>query len=175
MIKDNLDYALILFDFDDTLAVHSSHADETGSLDSHASYEAGLINGIVTYESFGVPDKVSTNSQFVFFLALCDAYDIPTGLLSAAMGYPQMERKFKWIKDHYPGAQNIKNYCVGTPEQKIVMIEALKRVYRTDPDKILIIDDRGDLLRKLDGMGYDVATPLEVVNFVNRRRKDSDF
>lgn len=146
----------VLFDFDDTLAVHTDHIwNEDRLYNNFISAATGKL-----YEARTL--RVSYDMQK--FVALCTGRDVRFGLISATGFAPLVEQKIKWVEEHY--GVRMQNYCVGRPEEKVMAIKVVKQIRRLDADNILLVDDYYMVRSAADKLGIQVASPAEVSLFL---------
>lgn len=146
----------VLFDFDETLCVHEGH---TTDVDNAAHIANFLECGMRHY------DKRKKNAQMAEFIDLCAERGIEVGVISVCASSIEMEAKCRWATEVYK--HPFKNYCVGTAEHKIDMLEALSRVHAVWKSEIAIVDDLIFTVSRAADAGFTAWTPMEVVNYVN--------
>ena len=101
---------MVLFDFDDTLAVHS----QGHRISDH------LIKYMINVHS-GSKELWNTskpNLQLKKFMDYLAYKDIPMGLISGVHDCKAAERKIEWVKENY--GYSLENYCVSSQEQKMI-------------------------------------------------------
>lgn len=140
---------LVLFDFDDTLAVHEGH----------------LSCSKLTYLTCIHSDNADPWKETKKNVHLCIKNNIEIGLISATTSYTTGKRKEEWVLDNYGIA--CENFCVGDSEQKIIEMQALANARRLDNSKIAIIDDYYKTVESAADARFVDCTPLEIVNFIN--------
>lgn len=98
---------LVLFDFDDTLAVHEGHL------------SCSKLTYLTCIHSDNTDPWKGTkkNVQLEKFMNLCVKNNIEIGLISATTSYTAGKRKEEWVLDNYGIA--CENFCVGDSEQKL--------------------------------------------------------
>lgn len=144
---------LVLFDFDDTLCVHSKH-----KIDDWDEYDRGIVTGEYNW------NNSSKNIYLDKFIVHCAGKGIEIGLTSVASTALHQERKLEWVRDNY--GVILENYCVGDSKHKITLMKAIALGNKLDRDNILIVDDYCDTLYSAEEEGFQAATPIEVVNYV---------
>lgn len=147
---------IVLFDFDETLCAHEGH---TTNIDN-VGYTASLLEKGAHH--FTEDEK---NIQMAEFIDLCVERGIEVGVISACASSIEMEAKCQWATEVYK--HPFKNYCVGTAEHKICMLEALSRVHAVWKSEIAIVDDLIFTVSRAADAGFTAWTPMEVVNYVN--------
>lgn len=165
MINKNLSkYKLVLFDFDDTLCIHTTHSsvstDDTTISDNVAYKYSVLTQGIDTWKN------CKRNAQMAKFINLCIEAGAKLGLISHTDGAFDANKKIEWVKRQY-GPISLDNYCVGTREQKLLIAHALCNVLHCKPCEILMVDDIYTTLNEFEKAGFDAATPMEVACYVD--------
>lgn len=151
---------LILWDFDDTLCIHTDHG---GSTEDDILYHVEILSGKNAFASGQPNEQIKTFIQFV------NGKGIKQGLISAAMSYQHMIRKEKWVKDKYD--ITLANYCVGERKNKIDMLIAIEKTFAYKKAEILIVDDNWETLVEAANYGFQACTPMEIVNYVNRQNR----
>lgn len=146
---------LVLFDFDDTLAVHEGHLSCSK-----------LIYLTCIHSDNADPWKgTKKNVQLEKIMNLCVKNNIEIGLISATTSYTAGKRKEEWVLDNYGIA--CENFCVGDSEQKIIEMQALANARGLDNSEIAIIDDYYKTVESAADARFVACTPLEIVNFIN--------
>ena len=145
---------MVLFDFDDTLCIHSHRSDSYEELMEYLSY---IHSGETFPKSW---NKSKPNLQLK---------NIPMGLISGVRDCKTAERKIKWVKENY--GYLLENYCVSSQEQKIIELKVLAKVNRLHENQIAIIDDLYPNLEKAESEGFVALSPMQVVNLFNEISK----
>lgn len=154
---------LVLFDFDDTLAVHTNHVCRPSEL---------YLNAI--HDKMHDPWKTATtNKQLATFMHACVQEGKRVGLISATESYLASARKVEWVNKNY----NVlcENYCVGEPEAKLQEMLALATANDLAPDQVAIIDDYWLVLEAAASEGFIACSPLEIVNYINNYPDPEDL
>lgn len=151
---NNVKYAL--FDFDDTLCIHSNHKPWT--CDDDHKQEVYMLRNQYSYPTS------HANVHMREFINLCKNNNIKMGLISHVSSVPQSVAKINWCEKQY--GVKFENFCVGTREQKVEMLKRISDSTNIDRDKIIIIDDLFLTLTEAEGEGFMTATPMEIVNFI---------
>lgn len=163
MLMQNLnDIKYVLFDFDDTLCIHSNHQAWTNSKDH--KLEVCILQGGDPYY------KSTPNFHMAEFIRHLRENGIKMGLISHVSSVLQANIKEKWVEEHY----NIRldNFCVSTREQKVEMLKRISDGLHIERSRILIIDDAYLTLTEATDAGFQAATPMEIVNYIeNNLRK----
>lgn len=144
---------LVLFDFDDTLCIHSKH-----KIDDWDEYDSGIVTGDYNW------DKSSKNIHMGKFMVHCAGRGIEIGMTSVVSTALHQERKLEWVRDNY--GILLENYCVGDSKYKVTLMRAIALGNDWDRDSILLVDDYCDTLYSAEEEGFQAATPIEVVNYV---------
>ena len=150
----------VLFDFDDTLCIHTSHKPWTTEM-SH-ELEVRMLVGNNPY------DTSFANPHMAEFIDMCKRCDIKMGLISHVNSIPEAKAKEKWVEDWYK--VKLENFCVGTREQKLEMLKRISDSECIEREDILIIDDAYLTLTEAEDAGFQTATPMEIVNFIQLNR-----
>lgn len=165
LIQNPNDVKYVLFDFDDTLCIHSNHQAWTNARD-HRLDVCILQGGDPYYKS-------TPNHHMDEFIKRMKKNDVKMGLISHVSSVLQANVKEKWVEEHY----NIKldNFCVSTREQKVEMLKRISDGLHIERSKILIIDDAYLTLTEATDAGFQAATPMEIVNYIeNNLQKGCD-
>lgn len=144
---------MILFDFDDTLCIREDYRNN-----HDPEYPKNIILGNPCWE------RCNSNKFLKEFMKLCAEKDIRLGLISATFSFKHMERKQEWVKNNY--GFELENFCVGSPDSKVQMLQNISKAYNLKPGNILIVDDFYYTLREAANAGFQAAMPMEVVNYM---------
>ena len=148
---------MVLFDFDDTLAVHS----QGHRISDHLmKYMINVHSGSKELWNTSKP-----NLQLKKFMDFLAHKNIPMGLISGVHDCKAAERKIEWVKENY--GYSLENYCVSSQEQKIIELKVLAKVNRLHENQIAIIDDMYPNLEKAESEGFIALSPMQVVNLFN--------
>lgn len=150
---------MVLFDFDDTLCIHSHRSDSYEELMEYLSY---IHSGETFPKSW---NESKPNLQLKKFMDYLAYKNIPMGLISGVRDCKTAERKIKWVKENY--GYLLENYCVSSQEQKIIELKVLAKVNRLHENQIAIIDDMYSNLEKAESEGFIALSPMQVVNLFN--------
>lgn len=145
---------LVIYDFDETLCIHTNRK---SGLD--IDYDSQVVAGKSAW------DTCNPNKSMKQFIDICKKRGITQGLISATLSYQHMHLKNEWVKENYD--IELENYCVGHPEDKIKMLRALSVGLGLNKDEILIVDDMYSTLSSAANEGFQSATPMEVVNYID--------
>lgn len=157
MLTQNLkDVKYVLFDFDDTLCIHSNHQAWTNNKEH--KFDVCILQGGDPYA------KSAPNYHMAEFIRHLKEADIKMGLISHISSVPQAIIKERWVEENY----NIKldNFCVGSREHKVEMLKHIADGLHIRHSQILIIDDAYMTLAEADSEGFQTATPMEIVNLI---------
>lgn len=154
---------LVLFDFDDTLAVHTNHVSRPNEMYLNAVHDKN-------HDPWGT---AAINKQLAIFMHRCVQEGKRVGLISAAESHLAGVRKVDWVKANY----NVicENFCVGEPEFKVQEMRAIATVNDLSPDQVAIIDDYWLVLGSAASEGFVACSPLEIVNFINEYPAEEDL
>lgn len=162
----NLDnIQLVLFDFDDTLCIHKDHrSSEVKDL----QYNINVLRiGADTW------NDCDTNPHMKLFMDICADKYIRMGLISATMGYIHSQAKHDWVLSKY--GIDLENYCVGTFENKLKIMQAISLAFDIPKNRILIVDDLYENLVRAANDGFQACNPMEVVNYITTVVTTPDF
>lgn len=156
---------LVLFDFDDTLCIHKIH----GS-DYEEAYMLAMLRGENYWSKLGsVP-----NNTMIDFLHLCRNKGKVIGLISWTHCYKDMQMKEQWVKRMY-GVSSIENYCVGSREGKLKLMQYLCKAFSYKPDQILLVDDFYKTINEAGDLGFQSCTPMEVVIYMEDMKREENL
>ena len=148
---------MVLFDFDDTLCIHSKRG---------TWMAADYIEAVTHTLSNEMPYKASQmNAQLCKFMEYCRSMQIDMGLLSHVGSTAESQQKVDWIARCY-GVQ-LKDYSVSTRDKKVLMLQSIANVRGVPNARILLVDDMCLTLDEASDAGFQTASPMEIVNFVN--------
>ena len=148
----------VVFDFDDTLGIHKTH-----HLMVDSDELADHIYDCMHYDSDFINECV-INEHLKLFLQECVDRDITLGLCSGVISCVAAEAKIKWIYDNY--GFMLYNYCVSSQDAKLYMYSALLKEYGS----VLIVEDNPDVVNKAWDLGYNIVTPMQVVNYIENNK-----
>lgn len=148
---------IALFDFDDTLCIHAQHGDEE---------EDHFVKNMILGKDHWTEKGCVPNKQIHSFLLYCKGIYVRIGLISWTGSFLHMKTKQKWAEEKYHPVK-FENFCVGTLEGKIEIMQGLCEAYGYAREQILIVDDLYKTLSVAENRGFQACTPMEVVNFVN--------
>lgn len=146
---------VLLFDFDDTLAIHTDYKTET---------EGDYYNRLLRLNA-GVFNNCETSKSMRKIMSYCKKKGIMMGLISATTPI-SADLKITWIQQKY--GHTLKNFCVDVPENKIHMMEAISETLRYEHDEIAIIDDYCETLESVSNAGFLAYSPMQAVNFAEK-------
>lgn len=153
--------SMVLFDFDDTLCIHSIRGSWTNQ-DTKRYVTNAIKNNASDYD-YSIP-----NTQMRLFIQYCIDHNIEMGLLSHVQTIPEARRKINWVKDAYN--VSLTDYSVGSRENKIPMLRCIADAKNIFHSEILLVDDMVLTLDEAADADFQTATPMEIVNFVNNQR-----
>lgn len=122
---------MVLFDFDDTLAVHS----QGHRISDHLmKYMINVHSGSKELWNTSKP-----NLQLKKFMDYLAYKNIPMGLISGVHDCKAAERKIEWVKENY--GYSLENYCVSSQEQKMIELSTIAEVNGFHESQIALVDD----------------------------------
>lgn len=158
MVKiDDLD--VVVFDFDDTLCIH-----EKRDTDNEREYNRDIFAGKDIWKSASISTHIKE------FMQECDSKGIKMGLISATISFQHMVRKNDWVSRSYE--YDLENYCVGNADDKVNILIAISDSMGIDRSRIMIVDDRYTTLHQCDMAGFIAASPMEIVNYIENKRRN---
>ena len=149
----------VVFDFDDTLGIHKTHHLQTTS-DELSDYMFQCMH----YNSDFI-NECEVNEHLRLFMQECVDKNITLGLCSGTISYVAAEAQAKWVYNNY--GFKLVNYCVASQELKLHMYLALIKEY----GKILVVEDNPDVVNKAWDLGYNIVTPMQIVNYIEIKNK----
>ena len=158
----NLDsIKIVLFDFDDTLCIHTNHS---WNEDIEFSQTISILQlGKNAWSTCQI------SSHMEKFMKECESKNIPMGLVSVVMSAKHMMCKQDWVLEKY--GIFLENYCVGKAEDKIKVMRAISEAYGIPKSKILIVDDLWQTVSDAYNEGFLACSPMEVVNYIEQKRE----
>lgn len=90
------------------------------------------------------------------------------GLISGVDCFIHARNKENWVKEHY--GIELENYCVNSQEMKLGVLIAIAEAFDYARDEILLVDDVWNNLERAVDNGFQSATPVEVINFVEQHK-----
>ena len=147
---------LALFDFDDTLIIHNNHSSFTDP-DEH-KYNIKVFEGTYNWSN-GM-----ANRHMKEMLELLKSQGTQLGLISATFSFKHMQTKQEHIKQIY--GVELENYCVGSSNHKVPLLEDLTVAKGLKRNQIIFVDDKGDLISKAANEGFIALSPMQVVNYI---------
>lgn len=148
---------MVLFDFDDTLAVHS----QGHRISDHLmKYMINVHSGSKELWNTSKP-----NLQLKKFMDYLACKNISMGLISGVHDCKAAERKIEWVKENY--GYSLENYCVSSQEQKMIELSTIAEVNGFHKNQIALVDDYYENLGNAEKMGFTTFSPMEIVNLVN--------
>lgn len=122
---------MVLFDFDDTLAVHS----QGHRISDHLmKYMINVHSGSKELWNTSKP-----NLQLKKFMDYLACKNISMGLISGVHDCKAAERKIEWVKENY--GYSLENYCVSSQEQKMIELSTIAEVNGFHESQIALVDD----------------------------------
>lgn len=158
---DNL--KIVLFDFDNTLCVHTDHKKWTESQKNAA--RAKLVS-----EDLSMYDGCKINDNLRKFMELLQTKNIRIGLLSTVESHPWALMKQRFVRERYH--VKLENFCVGTQEGKLDMLNAIADSNGYSKQEVAIVDDYWYQLERASDAGFAAYSPLEIVNYINESEKE---
>ena len=158
---DFMKVKLALFDFDDTLCIHTVRP----QVRDEVAYDVDIMCGKDPWPDGIVPQSMGG------FVRMLDARSIPMGLISATNGFGRMKAKQEWVESHY--GVHMDNYCVGTADRKLEMLAALQRRYAPiGRGELLLVDDLYSTLDEAAKEGYMACSPMEIAWYMELMWKE---
>ena len=149
---------LAIFDFDDTLPIHTNHRPFTA--EQAEDYHTRVLSGDIT-----VWDSCLVSDAMYDFVTMCLDKGIRTGLMSATDSYVHMVLKHDWVLLKY--GVDMENFCVGSSDRKAPMLEYIAKANNLDNNEILLVDDLYSTLESASNLGFQCASPIEVAAYMD--------
>lgn len=154
---------IVLFDFDDILCIHQNHV-------SKPEYEQRCfikeIVGDITETSRWLDTSISTHLKD--FVIECKKRGLEIGLVSWVENCKVAEAKQRWAEKRY--GVHFENYCTSTAEGKIEIMQGVADYRGLRPDQILLVDDWWQTLTNAANAGFQAASPMECVIFMENSK-----
>lgn len=146
---------LAAIDFDGTLCVHQYYGSH---MDAVAIPQ--ILRGTFDFQG---------SQPSVYMARMLHAFQLNgtmCGLLSSTPMHVVVEAKYQWtLRNYNLTATNFSNWCVGTADQKVAMLELLAQTYGFEKHQVLLVDDTWPALAEAQAHGFMACTPSEVVNY----------
>lgn len=154
---DISNFKIVLFDFDNMLCIHTNH----GKWDEQQSRvnRATIVSG-----SLAVWDDCEISEDLKKFMELLKKNNIRMGLISTTESYPVAKTKQKFVEERY--GIELENFCTGTQDGKLDMLNAIADAYGYDKQEVAIVDDYWYQLERASDAGFVAYFPLQIVNFM---------
>lgn len=157
MIKLNK-IKLILWDFDDTLCFHSDHRSPKDEFDTEYN-----VKVLLKQDPYAT---CSMNYDIQKFMNSAHNKNIRQGLISGTTCYIHMKNKENWVKKNY--GITLENFCTCSQNMKLGIMIAIAETFGYKHDEILLVDDLYKNLERASDNGFQSATPVEIINYVNQ-------
>lgn len=144
---------MVLWDFDDTLCIHTRHTSAKDEFDTE--FNVKVLRGDDPYVNCIV------NEDLVSILRDIAKRGIRQGLISATRCYIHAKNKATWVREMY--GVPFDNYCVGDFRMKCGIMIAIAQANGWQHDEILIVDDYYKNVTEAADCGFQSATPLEMI------------
>lgn len=155
------DIKLVLFDFDNTLCLHTKY---TNNEDIEQAYDINIL-----LEDKDPWENCLVSSHLKQFMELCVERNIKIGLISATASSKHAVKKQNWVAEKYGFLPE--NYCVSSAENKIRMMRAITVTDEIDKSQILLVDDLFFTLEDAANAGFMACSPMEVVEYMEELKK----
>lgn len=90
--------------------------------------------------------------------------NIRMGLISTTESYLVAKTKQKFVEDRY--GIELENFCTGTQDGKLDMLNAIADAYGYVKQEVAIVDDYWYQLERASDAGFVAYFPLQIVNFM---------
>ena len=147
---------LVAFDYDDTLCIHQRHLEDKRYRGE--SHSVLILCGEDEWKDCLAPEFMKK------FVRECQLRGIEMGLISCTDTYLRADAKLNWVNEQY--GIKMKNYCVGTQEMKIPMLQDLQTSFKLQADEILYVDDMYAHLENASKKGFISCSPTEIACYV---------
>lgn len=149
---------LVLFDFDDTLCIHRDH----GSGGDREYNRAMILGDCGWWDRRGCKPSVFMGK----FMQLCVNSGKQMGLISVVEFSCAAAVKLSWVEANY--GYVLRDYCTGSFEGKVQIIQAILDSSDLQPENMLFVDDLYANLAAVEKLGVQVCSPMEVINYVTQ-------
>lgn len=172
LCRKEIDFSKIqmaLFDFDDTLFIHTEHRTSEDS----SEYFSKVLKYNDKLHKHAVSPWVDTNvsrhmSRFIEYLKV-ENPNIRFGLVSAVSIPPIAEAKVREVKEHY--GVDMENFCTNVSgdmaHNKAEIVQLICQTYFCKPEEIVFVDDYYANVTACADLGVIAVSPMEVVNFID--------
>lgn len=151
---------LVLFDFDDTLCIHSKHWNHDSD-----GYNKAMFTGDT---SWWERNSCEYSKEMMKLVNYCRDNGIDMGLISAVEFCATSVTKLDWVKQKY--GVDMKNFCTSAGQSsKKDMVNYIIRAYGLEADSILFVDDYYSHVSQVASLGVQAASPMEIVNWANNK------
>lgn len=154
---------VVLFDFDDTLCLHTQHRKDT-----QVEREKYISENVFTSGDFTEKwDNTKISTTMDRFMHKCNELGLELGLVSSVENYRIAKNKVRWVKAVY--GLKLRNYCTSVSDggtAKVNMMQAIADSKGLANDEILIIDDWWIVLEAAANRGFQAASPMECVAYI---------
>lgn len=152
---------VVAWDFDDTLCIHKRHDNVTVS---ELEYRTGVTsNGKKWW------NNSYKNETIEEFMKMCSKANMRQVLVSGCANSFVANAKVDWVQENYGVV--LENFCVCSQKEKLMTLMAIAESMDLRYEEILIVDDYWMVLESLANEGFQAATPMEVVCYMNELKK----
>lgn len=154
---------VVLFDFDDTLCLHTQHRKDT-----QVEHEKYMSDNVFTSGDFPEAwDNTKISTTMDRFMHKCNELGLEIGLISGVENFRVAKNKVRWVKAVY--GLKLRNYCTAASDDggtKVSMMQAIADSKGLANEQILIIDDWWVILDAAANRGFQAASPMECIAYI---------
>lgn len=147
---------MVIFSFTDTICICKSYL----KYDSEEYWSA-----IYDKSDFWTTINCMPNMQIKKFMDICSESNIHMGLISASVSGRQINERNSWVYKNY--GYVLEDFCVSSADDVNRALHAASKMYHLFPEEILFVDYLTINLEDAEKEGYQVCSPMEVVNYIN--------
>lgn len=145
-----------VFDFDDTLCIHTRHSYNEDDIQKE---KESVLAGENPW-----PDGVASKHMSCLLMHLKQS-DIPMFLMSSIGSSPIFKEleasKIVWVDQHY--GYQLEPRCCNLWEDKVLVLEQISQEYDILPEEILLVDDFWPVVHAACAKGFKAYSPMEIV------------
>lgn len=158
---------VVLFDFDDTLCLHPQHRKDT-----QVEHEKFMSDNVFTSGDFPEAwDNTKISTTMDRFMHKCNELGLEIGLISGVENFRVAKNKVRWVKAVY--GLKLRNYCTPASDggdTKVSMMQAIADSKDLANEQILIIDDWWVVLEAAANRGFQAASPMECIAYIEEHK-----
>lgn len=147
---------IVVFDYDEVLCIHDRRDMDCGTQEGRIEARR---NGVNFYDN-GNFHKSNVIGEFID--KFCEGKE--TVLLSACQDESFFQMKLDWAEKQY--LHNFVERCVQKRHSKVPMLMSICKEFKVECNEVLLIDDNTETLAEAQSNEFEVATPLDIVEYI---------